>query len=72
MEQPHENHETPPSFWRSRFAIGYLVIGAVAAYYLLTEHLAHVVGVLPYLILLACPLMHIFMHGGHGHGSHGH
>ena len=72
MEQPLENHETPPSFWRSRFAIGYLVIGAVAAYYLLTEHLAHVVGVLPYLILLACPLMHIFMHGGHGHGSHGH
>ncbi|MDP2868662.1 MAG: DUF2933 domain-containing protein [Methyloversatilis sp.] len=72
MEHPHENHETPPSFWRSRFAIGYLVIGAVAAYYLLTEHLAHVVGVLPYLILLACPLMHIFMHGGHGHGSHGH
>ncbi|HIE56304.1 MAG TPA: DUF2933 domain-containing protein, partial [Chromatiaceae bacterium] len=21
--------------------------------------------------LLLCPLMHIFMHGGHGHGSHG-
>jgi hypothetical protein len=37
MEQPHENHETPPSFWRSRFAIGYLVIGAVAAYYLLRK-----------------------------------
>jgi hypothetical protein len=28
---------------------------------------------LPWLILLACPLMHIFMHGGHGgHGdAHG-
>ncbi|PZU51868.1 MAG: hypothetical protein DI561_14940 [Thauera sp.] len=67
MEHKHENSETPPSFWRSRFAIGYVVIGAVAAYYLLTEHLAHVVGALPYLILLACPLMHVFMHGGHGH-----
>lgn len=70
MEHQHENHEAPPNFWRSRYAIGFVVIGAVAAYYLLTEHLAHVVGALPYLILLACPLMHVFMHGGHGH-QHG-
>jgi hypothetical protein len=48
------------------------VIGGVAAYFLLTEHLAHVVGALPYLLLLACPLMHVFMHGGRGgHGHHG-
>jgi len=37
---------------------------------LVTEHTAHVFGVLPYLLILACPLMHIFMHhrhqGGHG------
>ena len=46
---------------------------AVAAFYLLTEHTAHVMGALPYLILLACPLMHL-MHGhGHGHRhSNGH
>lgn len=26
----------------------------------------------PYLLLLLCPLMHIFMHGSHGsHGGHG-
>ena len=43
------------------------MLGGVAAYFLLTEHLAHVVGFLPFLLLLACPLMHIFMHGGHGH-----
>jgi hypothetical protein len=47
-----------------------VVIGGVAAYFLLTEHLAHVVGALPFLLLLACPLMHVFMHGGHG--AHGH
>jgi hypothetical protein len=23
------------------------------------------------LILLACPLMHLFMHGGHSHGARG-
>jgi hypothetical protein len=28
--------------------------------------------VLPYLILLACPLMHLFMHRGHGGHQHGH
>ena len=41
------------------------------AYFLITEHWAHIVPYLPWLILLACPLMHIFMHGGHGHGRHG-
>ena len=71
MDHDHSGHETPPSFWRSRYAIGLVVIGAIAGYFLLTEHLAHVVGALPYLFLLACPLMHVFMHGGHGgHGHH--
>ena len=63
-------HDAPPSFWNSRYAIGLIVIGAVAGYFLLTEHRAHFFGALPFLLLLACPLMHMFMHGGHGkHGS---
>ena len=45
----------------------------VAGYFLLTEHRAHLYGILPYLFLAACPLMHLFHHGGHGHGhGHGH
>jgi hypothetical protein len=28
-----------------------------------------VIPYLPFLLLLACPLMHLFMH--HGHGGHG-
>ena len=44
----------------------------VAVFLLFTEHRAHVLGFLPWLLLLACPLMHLFMHGGHGnHGEHG-
>jgi hypothetical protein len=36
------------------------------------EHRAHLLGVIPYLILLACPLLHLFMHRGHGRKhSHG-
>jgi hypothetical protein len=42
----------------------------IMAYYLWTEHQAHVITFLPYLLLLACPLMHIFMHGGHGGHNH--
>jgi hypothetical protein len=46
--------------------IGFLVI---AGFFLVTEHTAHLLGILPYLLLLACPLLHFF-HGGHG-GAHG-
>ena len=56
-------------WWKTRSGIvlcGFLLI---AGFYLLTEHTAHVFGVLPYLLLLACPLMHLFMH--YGHGGHG-
>ena len=43
---------------------------AIAAFFLFTEHRAHLFGVLPYRLLLACPLMHLFHHGGHGgHGG---
>jgi len=41
---------------------------AIAAFFLLTEHRTHLFGALPFLLLLACPLMHLFMH--HGHGNH--
>ena len=70
MRISHKEHERPPGFWGSRYSIGLIVIGAVAGYFLLTEHLAHVFGALPFLLLLACPLMHVFMH--HGPGRHGH
>lgn len=39
-------------------------LAALAAVLLLIDHWAHVFGVLPYLLLLACPLMHL-LHGGH-------
>jgi len=70
MNNVRGEHERPPGFWGSRYSIGLIFIGAVAVYFLLTEHLAHVVGALPFLLLLVCPLMHVFMHHGHGH-SHG-
>lgn len=51
---------------------GVVLILALAglSYYLLTQHLEHLAIALPYLILLACPLMHIFGHGHGGRGGH--
>lgn len=49
--------------------IGFLI---VVAFFLTTEHRAHLFGLLPFLLLLACPLLHMFGHGGHGgHAGHG-
>ena len=56
----------------ARTKVALAVFAAVAAFYLVAEHRAHLFGALPYLLLLACPLVHVFMHGRHGgHGGGG-
>jgi hypothetical protein len=77
MNHDHSQHDSEPKgFWNSRYAIGLIVLGAVAVYFLVSEHRAHFFSALPFLLLLICPAMHIFMHGSHGshggHGGHGH
>lgn len=61
-----------PSRLRTGVALaGFLLL---AGYFLWTEHRAHVIVALPYLpwlLLLACPLLHFFMHWGHGGHRHG-
>ncbi|MFC3030782.1 DUF2933 domain-containing protein [Roseomonas sp. F4] len=60
-----------PSWWRTRTGIAVIGFALVAAFYVLREHWGHAFGALPYSILLACPLLHLFMHHGHGHGGGG-
>ena len=65
MEHEHPSRGTDPLKSNAKWVLlGFL---AIAGFFLLTEHRAHVLGFLPFLLLLACPLMHIFMHRGHGH-----
>jgi len=48
-------------------------VASAAAFWLLREHWQHARGYiayLPYLFFFTCPLMHLFMH--RGHGGHGH
>ena len=59
------------TFLRSRAGLVLLAFLAIAGFYLVTEHTAHVFGFLPYLLILLCPILHLFMHRGHGgHGGH--
>ncbi|MBI4523700.1 MAG: DUF2933 domain-containing protein [Deltaproteobacteria bacterium] len=61
------------SWLRSRSGLVFLAFLAIAAFFLWTEHRAHFLGILPYLLLLACPLLHFLMHGRHGgHGENHH
>jgi len=59
------------SFWLSPQGIAAMASIAAVSYFLLMEHWVHKIQYLPFLILLLCPLMHIFMHGGHGKHDHG-
>lgn len=67
MAHHHEHGNEPsPGPNRSKWIlIGFLAVGG---FFLVTEHQAHLYGALPYLLILICPLMHLFH--GHGHGHH--
>lgn len=52
---------------------GWLILGlaALVGGYLAIWHGTHVAALLPFFIVLACPLMHLFGHSGHGqHTKH--
>lgn len=68
----HAGDDAPPKRAKWVF-IGFFLI---AGYFLVAEHQAHLTEWLSkygiWLLLLACPVMHMFMHGGPGgHGGHG-
>ncbi|WP_237133483.1 DUF2933 domain-containing protein [Pseudohongiella sp. O18] len=58
-------------YWTSLHGITTIILVGTALYFIFAEHSAHVLPYLPFLIILLCPLMHIFMHKGHG-GGEGH
>jgi len=66
-------HSTSLGGWvQSRTGIVTLGFIAATAFLIATGHAAHLLGALPYLLLLACPAMHFFMHGHHGQGHEHH
>lgn len=68
---PSNNESNEPSFWRGPAGKALVTAALIAGFYLLREHWGHVLGYWPYLLLLACPLMHLMHRKGQGgHGSH--
>jgi len=65
----HPDPEGRPDW--SRINQWLLWIGLAAAVaWLVIGHGEHLLRVAPFLLLLACPLMHVFGHGHGGHGGH--
>lgn len=69
MGNERNNHEMSrdPLATLARFRIVLIGFLLVIAYFLWTEHRAHIIPFLPFLLLALCPLMHVFMHHGHQH-----
>ena len=51
--------------------LGFCLFLAIAVFFLWEEHRAHILGAVPYVLLLLCPIIHMFMHRGHGGHRHG-
>ena len=65
-----------PRGWKALTIVNHTTIGlrfliTGGVFFLIAEHRAHLLGWLPWLIILACPLLHIFMHRSHGGHDHG-
>ncbi|UCF31530.1 MAG: DUF2933 domain-containing protein [bacterium] len=49
-------------------AMGLGVLAPPILTYLWTSHKDHILGLLPWALVLLCPIMHLFLHGKHGKG----
>jgi len=57
-------------FLGSRTGLVVTLVAAALGVYLLATHTGHTLAALPYVLLLACPLVHLFGHRHHSsHGS---
>ena len=71
----HKRQSDNAGAMKSKANMALIIFLLIGAYFLVTEHRAHLTRWVsywwPYVLLLACPLIHLFMHGGHGPGGHG-
>ena len=66
----HATSETARFPPQRRVITAIAMVLVIAGFYILREHWGHVAGYWPYLLLAACPLIHLFGgHGSHNHGS---
>ena len=70
MHQHGSSNQPQPDRRQPRFSLPIKLVMyatiAIIAYFLITEHWAHLAGYWPLSLLFVCIFMHMFMHGGHG------
>lgn len=62
-----DTHSHTRPWYRSSTSIAIAMLAVILVFFLIREHWEHLAGRWIYLLLLLCPLMHLFGHGGHGH-----
>jgi hypothetical protein len=67
-----DHHPRSSGWYRSRTGLALLAFLAIGVFFLVTDHRAHALSALPYLFVLLCPLLHLFLHGRHGGGRADH
>lgn len=71
MSNPTEQHNTgQPELSRISWGLGLCLFLGIALFFLWQEHKAHILGALPYAVLLLCPLIHLFTHRSRGAHDH--
>lgn len=65
-----QDRKPASSSWISLAGCCFAVFGAVAGFFLVYEHRAHALGWFPWLLFLACPVMHLLMRRHHPEGRH--
>jgi len=63
MHDDRQTHDTG-SWGRKASRIAFIGFAAIAASFLVLAHRAHLWGIVPFLLLAACPLLHMFGHSG--------
>jgi hypothetical protein len=67
----HDRSSSTRNPYRLPLWLACIAFLGIGSFYLLTEHRAHTLGALPYVLLLLCPALHLLMHGRHGQHGHG-
>ena len=67
MNEQSQSHQDVVS---RRIKQAFVLFAIIGGFFIVAEHRAHLIPYLPWLFLAACPVMHVFMH--HGHGGHQH
>ena len=69
MAERRDHRQHAP--FRIPLGMAFCIFAAIAIFFLWQEHRAHILGFLPYALLLLCPLIHLFLHRGRGdHHDH--